>query len=332
MNNFFDAVQARTERYLTKRKAEAQYKKEHKTFLGEVLSWIDALLFAVVVVLLINQFLFQFFVIPSPSMVSTLLVGDRVWVSKTTYGIELYPQGPKILDSRIPDRDDVITFYNPQYESKGPFFNTVSTMIYMATFSLVNIDVDEEGNMREKLLVKRSAAAAGDTVTFRDGNAYVKLSGTGEYVPELEYRQDNGYSTAMHRTIKDSTYVGYNALGRLNGMYEDGVAQSSLPKHLMTDADKINSNESYTDQYGYDKNFAIGRMCADPTDFQARSDWAKLDIGVYVPEGCVLPLGDNRDNSLDGRYFGPIEGDNINGFVRFRIWPMNRLGSLDRSL
>ena len=48
----------------------------------------------------------------------------------------------------------------------------------------------------------------------------------------------------------------------------------------------------------------------------------------YVPEGHVLPLGDNRDNSQDGRYFGPINADNINGKVVFRIWPLNRIRSL----
>ena len=148
MDAFFDAVQNWTERYLTKRKAKKQAKKDRKrTLWTEILDWLDAIVFAVVVVLLINQFLFQFFIIPSPSMLNTLLVGDRVMVSKLTYGIELYPEGPKILNSRQPDRDEIITFYNPQYESKGPVFSLLSTVLYMGTFSLVNIDVDENGTI-----------------------------------------------------------------------------------------------------------------------------------------------------------------------------------------
>ena len=328
MERFFDKVQERTENYLTRRKARKKAEKMNRTFLSEALGWLDAILFAVVVIFLVNQFLFQFFIIPSPSMLDTLLVKDRVMVSKLTYGIETFPQGSKILDSRTPDRDDIITFYNPLYESKGPFFNVISTIIYMITFSLVNIDVDEQGNMREKLLVKRAGAVAGDTVTFRDGNAYIKLSGTGEYVDESLFRQENGLATAPHRTISEEAYTWYNAMGRLNGLAEAGVSSSNLPRHLVTDYQALDNTQSYTDLYGYNKQTAIGIMMADPTDMEARSTWAKYDIGVYVPEGHVLPLGDNRDNSQDGRYFGPVSADDINGRVVFRIWPLGRIGGL----
>lgn len=329
MDAFFDSVQAWTERYLTKRKAKKLAKKNKKrTVWTEILDWLDAIVFAVVVVLLVNQFLFQFFIIPSPSMLDTLLVGDRVMVSKVTYGIELFPEGPKILNSRLPDRDEIITFYNPQYESKGSLFDILSTILYMGTFSLVNIDVDENGNVREKLLVKRTAGVAGDTITFRNGDAYIKASGTGEYVLESTFREENGLSTAPHRTIDKNTYVGYNALGRLNGLYEGGVSSSQMPKHLLEDQKTISESTSFTDQYGYDKNVSIGRMMANPTDDYARSQWAKLEVGMYVPEGYVLPLGDNRDNSSDGRYFGPVSIDTINGFVSTTIWPLNRIGSL----
>ena len=328
MERFFDKVQERTENYLTRRKARKKAEKMNRTFLSEALGWLDAILFAVVVIFLVNQFLFQFFVIPSPSMLDTLLVKDRVMVSKLTYGIETFPQGPKILDSRIPDRDDIITFYNPQYESKGPFFNVMSTLIYMITFSLVNIDVDEQGNMREKLLVKRAGAVAGDTVTFRDGEAYIKYSGTGEYVLESDFRVQNNLSTAPHTTIIDEAYVWYNAMGRINGLAQAGVSSSNIPKHLVTDYQAMDSSESFTDLYEYNKQTAIGQMMADPTDMDARSTWAKYDVGVYVPEGHVLPMGDNRDNSQDGRYFGPVSADDINGRVVFRIWPLGRIGGL----
>ena len=328
MERLFDWVQRRTESHLTKRKAKRLAAKRNRTVLSELLDWLDAILFAVVVIFLVNQFLFQFFIIPSPSMLDTMLVKDRVMVSKLTYGIETYPQGPKILDSRIPDRDDIITFYNPEYESKGPFFNIFSQVLYMITFSLVNIDVDEHGNMREKLLVKRSAGAAGDTVTFIDGDAYFKYAGTGEYVLESEFRAQNGLSTAPHTTIEDRAYTWYNAMGRIRGLTDGGVSTSNVPKHLAADYQALDESVTFYDYYSYNKSTAVGRMMADPTDMQARGLWAKYQSGVYVPEGHVLPLGDNRDNSQDGRYFGPIDAKNINGRVVFRIWPIGRIGTL----
>ncbi len=328
MEKVFDWVLTRTERHLTKRKAKKLYAKQNRTVVSELLDWLDAILFAVVVVFLVNQFLFQFFIIPSPSMQDTLLVGDRVLVSKLTYGIETFPQGPKILDSRIPDKDDIITFYNPQYESKGPVFNVVSTLLYMITFSLINIDVDEQGNMREKLLVKRSVGAAGDTVTFVEGNSYIKLAGTDRYVNEMTYRAENGLVTSPKRTIDEGTYTWYNAMGRINGLTTEGVSSSNVPKHLVSDYQAMDNSVSFTDLYEYNRQTEIGRMMADPTNMEARSAWAKYETGVYVPEGHVLPLGDNRDNSQDGRYFGPIDADNINGRVTFRVWPLGRLGGL----
>jgi signal peptidase I len=51
-----------------------------------LIEWLDALIFAVVAVSLINIFLFQNYKIPTPSMESTLLVGDHLYVSKTAYG------------------------------------------------------------------------------------------------------------------------------------------------------------------------------------------------------------------------------------------------------
>src|SRR6056297_377449 len=51
-----------------------------------IIEWLDALIFAVVAVSLINLFLFQNYKIPTPSMENSLLVGDHLYVSKTAYG------------------------------------------------------------------------------------------------------------------------------------------------------------------------------------------------------------------------------------------------------
>ena len=50
------------------------------------IEWVDALIFAVIAVTLINILLFQNYRIPTPSMEKSLLVGDHLFVSKLSYG------------------------------------------------------------------------------------------------------------------------------------------------------------------------------------------------------------------------------------------------------
>jgi len=61
------------------------WKKRHAKN-SAFIEWIDALIFAVIAVSLINIFLFQNYRIPTPSMEKSLLVGDHLFVSKLAYG------------------------------------------------------------------------------------------------------------------------------------------------------------------------------------------------------------------------------------------------------
>ena len=74
--------------FITKKVKWLFWKKEYKE--GEkhnaLLEWLDAIIFATVVVTFINIFFFQAFKIPSSSMESTLYTGDHLFVGKLTYG------------------------------------------------------------------------------------------------------------------------------------------------------------------------------------------------------------------------------------------------------
>ena len=80
---------------------------------------IKTLFYALIIAILIRSILIQPFYIPSSSMESTLLVGDRLFVTKFSYGFSnhSFPFSPKIFNGRImynsPKRGDVVVFKTP---------------------------------------------------------------------------------------------------------------------------------------------------------------------------------------------------------------------------
>jgi len=333
MEKFLTKLEKKTVSYLTYKKQLKIYEEDHKTkrtFLGELKGWVDALVFAIIVILIINQFLFQLYIIPSPSMEKTLLVKDRVFVNKNIFGLEPYPGGTKLgTKNRQVHRDNIITFYNPEYVSKGPVFDIVAQVLFMGTLSLVKIDRNEDGSLAERLLVKRAAAMNGDTVKFINGDVLIRAAGSSTFVNESTFRADNDLSDGPNRLIDSSYYEGMNAWATLYAYQEKGVTKDSLLPQYLKNEYKTLSDTSYPkDAYTFKTVEANIEHKIDPTDFNSRSNNAIYKNGITVPENYVLPLGDNRDNSNDGRYFGPVPQSSVTGQVLFRFWPLNRIGYL----
>jgi len=80
---------------------------------------LKTIIYALIIAVLIRSILLQPFYIPSSSMEPNLLVGDRLFVTKFTYGYSKhsFPFSPPIFENRIftdiPKRGDVAVFKTP---------------------------------------------------------------------------------------------------------------------------------------------------------------------------------------------------------------------------
>ena len=79
-----------------------------------------SLFYAILIAIIIRTFFFQAFFIPSSSMEPTLLVGDRIFVSKFSYGYSKhsFPFSLPLINKRVlfsePERGDIIVFKTPE--------------------------------------------------------------------------------------------------------------------------------------------------------------------------------------------------------------------------
>ena len=90
---------------------------------------------------------------------------------------------------------------------------------------------------------------------------------------------------------------------------------------------RVVATEGQTVQAKDGKLFVDGKQVAEP--YLARGIITDhLDDPLTVPRGDVFVMGDNRPQSHDSRYFGPIKKSTIIGHAYFRVWPISRLGGL----
>ncbi len=308
-----DVVVELTERYLTRRRVKKYYRKEKQDRKSRIQDWGGALLWAACVVFLINQYLFQAFAIPSSSMVDTLRVSDRLFVDKLSMGPEILP-GVGKLDFKNPRRSDIIIFENPDYKSKGTVFNVVHRLLYMITFSLVDIDKEYDPTLRRKVpskhfLIKRAAGADRDFIRIDYGDVFYKPYGAVRFYSQDVVNNDSFKPYKIVRQIPSEHYRKY--------AFEDF-------KSLVVQGNDVDWSSS--PNFSESKVYSMYDAMIYPHDRFKRSLAARYSLGWYIPECYKLPLGDNRDNSLDGRYFGPIADKKIIGKAGLIYFPFNRLG------
>ncbi|EDL64064.1 signal peptidase I [Bacillus sp. SG-1] len=135
--------------------------------------------------------------------------------------------------------------------------------------------------------------------TLEDGNKLV-VNKIGYQVGEL-----HRYDVVVFHANEDEDYV-----KRIIGLPGDTVEYKDDKLYVNGKAQE----EPYLDKF---KEEMVGTKLTG--DFTLEEITGKQT----VPEGMVFVLGDNRRSSMDSRYFGFVDQDQIVGKVNLRYWPLN---------
>jgi len=322
--DFFSKIQIITEKFLTYRKMKHRIKKEERQAKHPLVDWIGAFVWAAGMVLLANQYLVQGYKIPSGSMIDTLNIGDHVFVNKLKYGPELLPGIFKLPSPFKPKRNDIIIFENPSYISRGPVFDIAQRILYMLTLTLVDIDREDNGEPRVHFLIKRAVGAAGDRFVLESGNMRILFSGEKDWVTEHDYNSARGWNHNITRIMKADQYPAIVAAGQASALTDLGM---NVSEDLLAEASKAR-NLSAPDFITHEKARLETLRKLNPNEKRYSMLLARHRLGWYIGEGRVFPLGDNRDNSRDGRYFGPVRMTRVLGSGMIVYWPLWRMKNI----
>jgi signal peptidase I len=122
---------------------------------------------AILVALAIRAVIIESYYVPSGSMLSTMLIGDHVFVSKFAYGARVPFLGATLPAVRDPERGEIAVFAL----GRGP--------------NDVICPLDQCPDYAAEGFVKRIVGLPGDTIAFREG----KLILNGKTVPQRDLRE-----------------------------------------------------------------------------------------------------------------------------------------------
>ena len=303
---------------ITKKVKWLFWKKEYKE--GEKhnvwLDWLDAIIFAVVVVTFLNMFFFQAFKIPSSSMESTLYTGDHLFVSKLTYGPRV-PQTPltipfthnvifgkesystliqndyrRLKGLREVRRGDIVVFGFPNGDTvltKAPaddYYSWVRTSGREYTIDKLGPVVVRPMDKKDHY-VKRCVAVAGDTLTVRDGYVWVN-SEKQEVYPGIQftYRVVTSGQKIRERTLDE---LGLN----LRELYFDpripGYPWMPLTEKQL---EKVKALSAVVEVSRNLEVFPEGASLTEIFPFTGKTRWTRDYFGpLWIPEkGATVEL------------------------------------------
>ena len=306
--------------HITKKVKWMFWKKDYKE--GEkrnvLLDWLDAVIFAVVVVTFINTFFFQAFKIPSSSMESSLYTGDHLFVSKLAYGPKM-PQTPLTIPfthNVIGSKESYSTLIQSDYKRLKGFGNVKTgdyvvfgfphgdtvlvqapaedyyrlARIYGSRYVIDNFGpIKVRPSDKKDHYVKRCVASAGDTLEIVDGNVYVN-SQAQEIWPGVQ----NSYTV-----ITKGQRINPKNLEKLGLNTSELMYDPSLPGYraMPLTAEMLETIKSYSGVDTLMQN--IDRYPADYPDsyltifpFTADYKWTRDNFGpLWIPaKGATVEL------------------------------------------
>jgi len=89
--------------------------------------YIESILVAALIALVVRSFIIQAYKIPSGSMEPTLLVGDHLLVNRMSYVVKMPFTDSVLLTTGKPDRGDIIVFRYPEDPSKDYIKRVIAT-------------------------------------------------------------------------------------------------------------------------------------------------------------------------------------------------------------
>ena len=127
--------------------------------------------------------------------------------------------------------------------------------------------------------------------------------------------------SSMDKTLKDGdimilNIVKYNFsdIKRFDIVVVDGKREYLIKRVIGLSGEEI--------EYKDNKLYVNGKLVKDKY-----GNGKTKDFKVKVPKGSYYVLGDNRNNSLDSRYFGSFKKKKILGKTSFTVFPFKRFGN-----
>ena len=288
--------------------------------------WLDSVVFAVVAATLIRFFLFEAYTIPTPSMESSLMVGDFLFVSKMHYGVRT-PKTPL----QLPLTHQKIWFTNlPSYLSwlqlptyRLPGFSKVKQGDAVV-FNVPNFEEDGDAPLDLRTFyVKRCVATPGDVLEVRDQQIFVNNKAmenpekmqhpvfmkTKENLDDAFFAEygirnspDASYDSADWLPLADSTnqLAGYKL--NTSKKHMDEIKALPWAKSFDLDAFKDPKGLTFIDMFPHDTvDFKWNRDFYGPLKVPAKGWTVQLDRkNVKLYQEAIINYEGNTDIVLSG--------------------------------